>query len=130
MRFLKPIVSYYMALLIGITSLGISVSAHACSETGFSETSLGHLKACCKMADGHGFRAEPCCKLSVKYVKLATVRSAHVALSLPMASPAILVFAPHIDFALQAQCSPQNPSESPPILPSIDVLSLHCKLLI
>ena len=130
MRFLKPIVSLYMALLIGITSMGISVSAHACSASGFSETSLGHLKACCKMADGHGFRAEPCCKVTTQHVKLATVRATVIAPSLHILAPVMVV--PTIDHRLQmlAQHCPQNPSESPPILPGTDVLGRICQLLI
>jgi hypothetical protein len=133
MRFLKPIVSLYMALLIGITSLGISVSAHACAASGFSETSLGHLKACCKVAEGDGFRAEPCCKVRVQHVKLATVRTAAVAHDLQLVVPIMPVWNDaHAQLypCCLAQLHPKLPPESPPILPSSDALTLHCTLLI
>jgi hypothetical protein len=133
MRLLKPIVSLYMALLIGITSMGIAVSAHACAASGFSETSLGHLKACCKLADGHGFRAEPCCKVRVQHVKLATVRTAATAQNLQHFAPIppiwIATYA-QLHAGWLAQHRPKFPPESPPILPSCDALTLHCTLLI
>ena len=73
MRLLKPVVSLLMALMVSVTSLGLTVSTHSCDVSGVSEMRIGHLKACCKMADGDGFRAEPCCKVTANLVKLATV---------------------------------------------------------
>ena len=84
-----------MAFLISVTSLGIAVSAHTCSESGFSETSLKPLKICCKLPDGKGFQSEPCCKLTVKHIKLPTVRtvvsSVHVPFEFQMPHVAMTV---------------------------------------
>jgi hypothetical protein len=135
MRFMKPVVSVLMALLISITSLGVSVSAHACSESGFSEAGLGHLKACCKLAEGKGFRAEPCCKVNVQHVKLATVRIASASMHLdlqkvlaPAATLPQVVVIPSIWAANQH--FPAHPPESPPIASGVDAQALHCRFLI
>jgi hypothetical protein len=115
MHWLKPFVSLILAVLIGFTSLGFAVSAHTCSESGFSETSLTPLKACCKSNDGHGFRAEPCCEVSVQHVKLATVRLAVGTLQLSL--PVMTLPTPIVDFRLYLENAPSNAFsvlESPP----------------
>jgi hypothetical protein len=135
MRFLKPIVSVLMAVMISITSLGVAVSSHACTESGFSESSIGHLKACCKMAEGDGFRAVPCCKVNVQHVKLPTVRTAatsidfglqkvvSIAIVLPLANDILQNGA--LSLILQG-----HPPEPPPALTGRQTQVLHCSFLI
>ncbi|MFM2376936.1 MAG: hypothetical protein RLZZ165_2033 [Bacteroidota bacterium] len=72
-----------MALLTGVTSLGIAVSAHACSETGFSETRLKPIGMCCKQGGDRGFQSEPCCKLTIRHIKLPAVRAAMAVVDAP-----------------------------------------------
>jgi hypothetical protein len=135
MRHLKPIVSMLMALLIGITSLGMAVSAHTCSEAGVAETSIGHLKACCKQVEGPGIQAEPCCKVSVQHVKLATVRhlGANSVLGVPImgfVAPAMLpckLQAPSLALAVRRHV---HPPDKPPISSNLDAQAELCRFLI
>lgn len=135
MGFLKPFVSMVLALLIGFTSLGLAVSAHTCSESGFAETSLTPLKACCKTADGHGFRAEPCCEVSVKHVKLATVRLATAPLELPVAFSGLCL--PIVPLSIGLDAAPSNavtflkdPPEAPPLATGRAIQTHFCSFLI
>jgi hypothetical protein len=73
-----------MALWTGVTSLGIAVSAHACSESGFTETRLKPIGICCKQAGGPGFQPEPCCQLTIQHIKLPTVRTAMPVVDAPL----------------------------------------------
>jgi hypothetical protein len=134
MRLLKPIVSMVMALLIGITSVGFAVSAHTCSESGFTETSLTPLKACCKQSEGKGFQAVPCCSLSVKHIKLPTVRTAVQAIELPqnflLPLQAIvpsfsLVLEPVLTFT-----STPDPPQLPPLATGRAIQTQFCRFLI
>lgn len=118
MRLLKPIVSLLMALMVSVTSLGLTVSTHSCDVSGVSEMRIGHLKACCKMADGDGFRAEPCCKVTANLVKLATVSRPMPANQLDGLSPIVYIPAPLSqtinDWTANAH-SPERPPELPPL---------------
>jgi hypothetical protein len=134
MRFLKPFVSVFMALLIGLTSLGLSVSAHTCKESGFSEVSLASLKACCKLPEGKGFQSVPCCELSVHHVKLPTVRTAVTAVQVPMPM-AMPVFALAADLLPTTGTNlildrPAAPPESPPLARGRDIQTHFQQFLI
>jgi hypothetical protein len=134
MRILKPLVSVLMALLIGVTSLGLSVSAHTCEESGFSEVSFAALKACCKLPEGKGFQSEPCCKLSVHHIKLPTVRTAVTAVHLPMplAMPVNLLAAMLVpaNADIVQDNAPSVPPESPPLATGRDIQTQFCRFLI
>ncbi len=120
MRLLKPIVSLLMALMVSVTSLGLTVSTHSCDVSGVSEMRIGHLKACCKMADGDGFRAEPCCKVTANLVKLATVSRPTLANPLDGLAPVVYLPAPvtpTISTWTAIAHSLKRPPESPPLPP-------------
>lgn len=135
MRSLKPFVSLFMALLIGLTSVGFAVSAHTCTESGFAETSLSPLKACCKMAEGDGFRAEPCCEVNVQHVKLATVRLSVAPLEMPLAFAVFALPTPLPTFGLDdapasALAFLADPPESPPLANGRAIQTQFCRFLI
>jgi hypothetical protein len=135
MRFLKPIVALLMAWLIGVTSLGMAVSAHTCSEAGVAETRIGHLKTCCAQAKGHGIQAEPCCKVKVQHVKLATVHHGNAGIAsatnlLGLPAPSILpakLLLP--DWVAQIR-QRIHPPDKPPLLVNIDGQAQLCRFLI
>lgn len=71
----KAFLALCMAIMVSVTSMGMTVSSHACSESGYNKAGIGFQESCCKLPTGEGIWSVPCCKLSVQHVKLATVRA-------------------------------------------------------
>lgn len=135
MRFLKRIVSLWMAMLITLTSVGFAVFAHTCSTSGFAEASIKPLKICCKVAEGKGIQAVPCCKLTVTHVKLPTVRTAVEVVKVPLL-PAATGFVA-IPSASSLHCADSegvvdepDPPESPPLATGRAIHTYCCRFLI
>ena len=132
---LKPIVLLLMALLVSLTSLGVAVSTHTCSEAGISETRIGHLKACCMHPMGQGIRSEPCCKVMVNHVKLATVSGSstgHLFAGRASSSIAFIVLPNRWlpESPALATFRQTRPPEKPPLFAGLDTQAHLCRFLI
>lgn len=137
MRRMKPFISIALALLIGATSLGFALSAHTCKVDGTSNVSLMGLKACCGEvgATGDGFRPEPCCKVTVKHVKLATVRilveDTHHALHWnAFLSPTMVSVSPLWTAPLPTATSGTDPPEVAFLVDGRAIQTRYCRYLI
>lgn len=107
MRRLKSLTALVMALMVALTSMGVAVSTHTCTESGHTEIGFKPLKACCPIAKGHGFRAEPCCKVNTNHVKLPTVSRGCPGVE--MAAPILAAHFPFFDLALPEPALLINP---------------------
>jgi hypothetical protein len=76
LKYLKNIRAFFLAIVILLTSVGVSISSHLCHSKGTSEKTIGALSKCCKKhaevpfcdPGSESILVSVCCEFSSEYV--------------------------------------------------------------